>query len=41
MTLLRSGHFWLSEVTDRPNKGWDAALPRICTWGEFERDGKK
>lgn len=29
---LRSGHFWLSEITDRPNKGWDAALPRICTW---------
>jgi endonuclease/exonuclease/phosphatase family metal-dependent hydrolase len=31
-TLMDSGHFWLSEVTDRPNKGWDAALPRICTW---------
>ncbi|WP_025006999.1 endonuclease/exonuclease/phosphatase family protein [Marinilabilia salmonicolor] len=31
-TLLDSGHFWLSEITDRPNKGWDAALPRICTW---------
>jgi endonuclease/exonuclease/phosphatase family metal-dependent hydrolase len=29
---LESGHFWLSEITDRPNKGWDAALPRICTW---------
>ncbi len=34
--LLKSGHFWLSEITDRPNKGWDAALPRICTWAEFE-----
>ena len=33
--LLDEGHFWLSEVTDRPNKGWDAALPRICTWGHF------
>ncbi|OAV74318.1 hypothetical protein Barb7_02195 [Bacteroidales bacterium Barb7] len=31
LTLLRSGHFWLSEVTDSPNNGWDAALPRICT----------
>jgi endonuclease/exonuclease/phosphatase family metal-dependent hydrolase len=31
-TCLQSGHFWLSTVTDRPNKGWDAALPRICTW---------
>jgi len=34
--LLRSGHFWMSEVTDRPNKGWDAVLPRICTWGNFQ-----
>lgn len=34
--LLKSGHFWLSENTDYPNKGWDAALPRICTWGEFK-----
>jgi endonuclease/exonuclease/phosphatase family metal-dependent hydrolase len=33
--LLDSGNFWLSPVTDRPNKGWDAALPRICTWGKF------
>lgn len=33
--LLKSGHFWLSEETDFPNKGWDAVLPRICTWGEF------
>ena len=31
-TCLKSGHFWLSPVTDKPNKGWDAALPRICTW---------
>lgn len=33
--LLKQGTFWLSETTDRPNKGWDAALPRICTWGQF------
>jgi endonuclease/exonuclease/phosphatase family metal-dependent hydrolase len=33
--VLESGHFWLSEITDRPNKGWDAALPRICTWAKF------
>jgi endonuclease/exonuclease/phosphatase family metal-dependent hydrolase len=33
---LESGHFWLSEITDRPNKGWDAALPRICTWVKFK-----
>lgn len=34
--VLESGNFWLSEITDRPNKGWDAALPRICTWAEFK-----
>lgn len=34
--LLLSGHFWMSEVTDTPNKGWDAVLPRICTWGKFK-----
>lgn len=33
--LTDTGNFWLSQVTDRPNKGWDAALPRICTWGKF------
>jgi len=34
--LLKKGNFWLSPITDRPNKGWDAALPRICSWGEFQ-----
>ncbi len=34
--VLKSGHFWLSENTDYPNKGWDAVLPRICTWGQFK-----
>lgn len=33
--LLDNGHFWLSETPDRPSVGWDAALPRICTWGRF------
>ncbi len=23
--------FWLSPTPDKPSKGWDAALPRICT----------
>lgn len=39
--LLQSGNFWLSENTESPNKGWDAALPRICTWGEFKDLKKK
>ncbi len=35
--LLREGTFWLSEKnTENPSKGWDAALPRICTWGVFK-----
>jgi endonuclease/exonuclease/phosphatase family metal-dependent hydrolase len=34
--LQAHGDFWLSTVTSRPNKGWDAALPRICTWGRFK-----
>ncbi len=35
VTLLRQGHFWLSQTPDSPGKGWDAACPRICTWGQF------
>ncbi len=35
-TLLDQGHFWLSETPgDTGSVGWDAALPRICTWGKF------
>lgn len=34
--VIESGHFWMAEDTERPNKGWDAALPRICTWAELE-----
>lgn len=35
--VIKSGTFWLSEKdTEHPNKGWDAVLPRICTWGVFE-----
>ena len=33
--LLDKGDFWLSEDTTQPNKGWDAVLPRICSWGKF------
>jgi endonuclease/exonuclease/phosphatase family metal-dependent hydrolase len=34
--LVKTGNFWLSPITDRPNTGWDAALPRICTWAQFK-----
>ena len=34
--VLDSGTFWLSETPDVPGSvGWDAALPRIATWGRF------
>lgn len=33
--LLESGDFWISPVTDKPNKGWDASHVRICSWGKF------
>lgn len=42
--LIKDGTFWLSASdTGKPNKGWDAALPRICTWGVFEdnKNGKQ
>lgn len=26
---------WLSETPSEPSKSWDAALPRILTWGKF------
>lgn len=28
--------FWLSETPDKPSKSWDAAYPRICTFGLFK-----
>lgn len=34
--LLENGQFWLSETPGVPSKAWDAALPRICTWGKFK-----
>ncbi len=43
-SVSESGTFWLSATdTKTPNKGWDAALPRICTWGIFKDkvSGKK
>lgn len=29
---LDSGNFWLSETPEKPSKGWDAHIIRICTW---------
>ncbi len=39
--LVSSGTFWLSETPGVVSKGWDAALPRICTYAELrDSDGK-
>ncbi|WP_373496147.1 endonuclease/exonuclease/phosphatase family protein [Aquiflexum sp.] len=35
-TVFEHSTFWLSESPDKPSKGWDAALNRVCTWGKFE-----
>ena len=43
-TLLQSATFWLSETPEVPgSKSWDAAITRICSWGEFQdkKTGKK
>lgn len=31
-SFITGGTFWLSETPDKPSRGWDAALPRVCTW---------
>lgn len=37
LTLRRAGDFWLSERPDESGSvGWDAALPRICSWAELD-----
>jgi endonuclease/exonuclease/phosphatase family metal-dependent hydrolase len=34
--LVDSGTFWLSETPDKVgSRGWDAALPRVCTWARL------
>jgi endonuclease/exonuclease/phosphatase family metal-dependent hydrolase len=34
-TLVSDSTFWLSDTPQIPSKSWDAALPRICTYGLF------
>ena len=42
LVVEESGTFWLSTTPDEVSVGWDAALPRICTYGRFRdlRTGK-
>jgi len=42
LKLLKENTFWLSETPEKVSKGWDAALPRIVTYGHFKyKKGKK
>ncbi|WP_417885767.1 endonuclease/exonuclease/phosphatase family protein [Zunongwangia sp.] len=43
LKVLTNSTFWLNENPSKIKKGWDAALPRICTYGLFEnkKTGKK
>ncbi|MDC6365625.1 MULTISPECIES: endonuclease/exonuclease/phosphatase family protein [Flavobacteriaceae] len=34
--VVEESTFWLSTTPDKPSKDWDAALPRICTYGHFK-----
>lgn len=40
LEVLESGTFWLSPTPERPSKGWDAAIVRICTWARFAHRAK-
>ena len=33
MSFTNENTFWLSETPEKISKGWDAAYPRICTYG--------
>jgi endonuclease/exonuclease/phosphatase family metal-dependent hydrolase len=34
--VLQQSTFWLSDTPEKPGKAWDAACPRIVTWGKIE-----
>jgi endonuclease/exonuclease/phosphatase family metal-dependent hydrolase len=41
-TRKDGGTFWLSETPEKPSKGWDAALNRVCSWVRlFDKKNKK
>ncbi|MCM5662297.1 endonuclease/exonuclease/phosphatase family protein [Galbibacter mesophilus] len=41
LTNVKQGTFWLSTTPHQPSKGWDAAYPRICTYGKFKVSNSK
>lgn len=34
--VIEQSTFWLSTSPDVPSKGWDAAFPRVVTWGKIK-----
>lgn len=34
--VVESDTFWFSETPEKPSKGWDASMNRICTWAVLE-----
>lgn len=36
LKLVDSGTFWLSSTPEKPSRGWDAQLRRVCTWAVLE-----
>ena len=36
LRVLQEDTFWLSETPEKVSVGWDAALPRICTYVKFK-----
>lgn len=42
LVLESEDTFWLSETPEKVSKGWDAAYPRVCTYGLFRlKDSKQ
>lgn len=39
--LISENTFWLSETLHTVSKGWDAVLPRICSYGKFRNREKQ
>lgn len=41
-TKKNGGTFWLSQTPEVPSKGWDAVLPRVCSWVQlYDKTNKK
>ncbi len=35
-SLIDSGTFWFSKTPEKPSRGWDAMMKRICSWAVLE-----